>query len=63
MGKLLRQQITELETRIVRLSQEMMRNQKSRIERNSIESELRIAQQALELYQKAIKAKTQLPRS
>ena len=63
MDKSLRQHIIDLETRIERLTQEMMRNQKSRTELNSIEAELRIAQQALELYQSAVKTEAQLQRN
>lgn len=63
MDKPLRQHIIELEARIERLSQEMMRNQKSRREVNNIEAELRIAQQALESYQKAVETEAQLQRN
>jgi len=62
MDKLLRQHITELEGRVQQLSQEMMLNHKSRTERNRIETELRVAQQALEHYRHAMKLEAQLQR-
>jgi len=62
MDKPLRQHITELESRIHLLSQEMMQNQKTLPERNRLETELRVAQQALELYQRAIQLEGQLQR-
>jgi hypothetical protein len=62
MEKPLKQHITELEKRVQQLSQEMMQNRKSRDERNRIEAELRVAQQALEHYQEAIKLEGQLQR-
>jgi len=40
----------------------MMENQKTRLERNRIEAELRVAQQALEHYQQAIRLEAQLQR-
>ena len=60
MDKPVRQHIVELERRIHYLSQEMMRNQKTRTERNRMETELRVAQQALEFYKKAIELEGQL---
>ena len=60
MDRPLRQHITELERRVQELSEEMMRNQKTRTERNRIESELRVAQQALEHFQQALKLEQQL---
>ena len=62
MDKPLRQHITELETRVQQLSQEMMQNRKPRDELNRLESELRVAQQALSHYQQAIKLESQLQR-
>jgi hypothetical protein len=44
-------QITELEKRVQLLSQELMHDHKTRTERNRLESELRVAQQALEQYE------------
>ena len=61
MDKPLRQHITELENRVQKLSQEMMQNRKTLSERNRLESELRVAQQALAHYQQAIKLEGQLP--
>ena len=63
MDKPLRQHITELERRVQQLSQEMMLNKKTRMERNRLESELRVAQQALEHFQQAVKLEAQLQRS
>ena len=62
MEKPLRQHIVELEKRVQQLSQEMMQNQKPRAERNRLETELRVAQQALEHYRQAIKLEEQLHR-
>lgn len=63
MDRTLKQHITELERRIDQLSHEMMQNRKTRTERNRIESELRVAQQALEHYQQAFKLEGQLQRT
>ena len=63
MDKPLRQHIFELERRIQQLSQEVMQNRKTRSERNRLETELRVAQQALEFYQRAIKLEGQLQRT
>ena len=60
MDRPVRQHMIELERRIDQLSQEMMQNDKTPIERNYIETELRVAQQALELYQQAIKLEEHL---
>ena len=60
MDKPLRQHITELEKLVQQLSQEMMQNRKTRAERNRLESELRVAQQALSHYQQAIKLEREL---
>ena len=60
MDRPLKQHVTELEKRIQELSQEMMRNRKTREERNRIEAELRVAQQALTHYQQAIKLEAEL---
>ena len=62
MEKPLRQHIADLERRVQQLSQEMMQNRKTREQRNRLESELRVAQQALAHYQQAIKLETQLAR-
>ena len=62
MDKPLRHHIAELERRVQQLSQEMMQNRKSREERNRLETELRVAQQALAHYQQAIKLEEQLQR-
>ncbi len=62
MDKPLRQHISELEDRVQQLSQEMMLSRKTRDERNRLESELRVAQQALTHYREAIKLEAQLHR-
>ena len=62
MDKPLRHHIAELERRVQQLSQEMMQNRKSREERNRLETELRVAQQALAHYQQAVKLEEQLQR-
>ena len=60
MDKPLRQHIAELEVRVQKLSEDMMKNRISRDKRNQLESELRVAQQALSHYQQAIKLEAQL---
>jgi len=60
MDKPLGQHITELERRIQQLTEEMLRNQKTRTELVRIENELWIAQQALEFYKEAFKLEGQL---
>jgi hypothetical protein len=62
MEKPLPQHIAELERRVQRLSQQMMQNRRSREQRNRLESELRVAQQALAHYQQAIKLEAHLQR-
>jgi hypothetical protein len=61
MDKPLRQHITELEKRVQQLRQDMMANRKTRMQRNQIESELRVGEQALAHYQQAIELERQLP--
>ncbi|HEX4663543.1 MAG TPA: hypothetical protein VH196_04075 [Terriglobales bacterium] len=61
MDKPLRQHITELEKRVQQLSHDMMQNRQTRVQRNQIESELRVAQQALAHHQQAIELERQLP--
>ena len=63
MDRPLRQHIIELEKRVQQLSQDIMQNRKTREERNRMEAELRVAQQALQLYQRAIHLEGQLQRS
>jgi predicted nucleic acid-binding Zn-ribbon protein len=62
MKKPLKHHITELEKRVQQLSQEMMQNGKTLDERNRLESELRVAQQALEHFQQAITLEAKLQR-
>jgi hypothetical protein len=62
MDKPLRQHIVELEKRVQQLSRDIMHNHKTLAQRNRLESELRVAQQALTYYQQAIKLETQLQR-
>ena len=62
MDRPLRQHITDLERRVQELSQEMMQNRKTRTERNQIEAELRVAQQALEHFQQALNLERELQR-
>jgi hypothetical protein len=61
MDRPLKQHVTELEQRIRQLSVDIMRNRKTREERNRMEAELRVAQQALTYYQQAIQLENQLP--
>jgi hypothetical protein len=60
MDRPLRQHIAELEGRMQQLSQEMMQNPKTRDERNRLESELRVTQQALAYFHEALKLEKQL---
>ena len=60
MDRPLSQHITELERRIRQLSQDVMLNRKTREERNRMEAELRVAQQALAHYRDAIKLEQEL---
>jgi len=60
MDKPLGQHVNELNRRIQDLGQELMSDRKTQIERNRIEAELRVAQQALEHFQKAIKLEERL---
>lgn len=60
MNRPLKQHVTELEKRIRQLSLEIMRNRKTQEERNRVEAELRVAQQALDHYQQAIQLENRL---
>lgn len=62
MKKPLNHHITKLEKRVQQLSQDMMQDHRTRTERNLLEAELRVAQQALEHYAEAIKLEAQLQR-
>ena len=62
MEKPVKQHILELQTRVRQLSQDLMENRKTREERNRIEAELRVTQQAMSHYLEAIKLETQLQR-
>ena len=62
MERSLGQHITELERRIHHLGQEIMLNHKTLTERNDLESELRVAQQALEHFVRAVKLERRLNR-
>lgn len=63
MDKALRQHIQALERRIQELSHKMMLHRKTREERNRMETELRVVQQALDLRRSAVKLERQLQRS
>ena len=63
IDKPVKQHMAQLESRIQRLSQEVMHNHKTRRERNRIETELRVVQQALELYREAIQRNEDLERT
>ena len=60
MDKPLEQHIADLERRVQRLGQEIMQKPKTLAERNRLETELRVAQQALTYYQHIIKLEKQL---
>ncbi|HWY70452.1 MAG TPA: hypothetical protein VNX88_17425 [Terriglobales bacterium] len=62
MKKPLKHHITELKKRVQQLSQTMMQDHITRTERNLLEAELRVAQQALEHYEEAVKLEAQLQR-
>jgi hypothetical protein len=63
MEKPLKQHIIQLEVRVQQLTQDIMQNRKTRDERNRIEAELRVAQQALSHYREAMKLETKLQRN
>jgi hypothetical protein len=60
VDKPVRQHIQDLEARVQFLGIQLMDSQKPQIERNRIESELRVAQQALEHYHKALEFERKL---
>ena len=62
MDKPLEQHIDDLERRVQHLGQEIMRTLKTLPERNRLEAELRVAQQALAYYQHTIKLEKQRQR-
>jgi len=60
MDKTVRLHIQELEARIHQLSVQMMDERNARSERNRLEAELRVAQQALEHYRQALEFEKKL---
>ena len=60
MDKPVRIHIQELENRIHLLGVQLMDHHKAQTERNRLESELRVAQQALELYRQALEVEGKL---
>jgi hypothetical protein len=62
MDRTLREHISELEQRIEKLNARFMENDLTRTERNRVESELRVAQQALNFYREGLELELQLKR-
>ena len=62
MDQPVEQHIADLERRVQCLGQEIMRTPKTLSERNRLEAELRVAQQALAYYQHTIKLEKQRQR-
>jgi predicted transcriptional regulator len=60
MDKPVRQHIKDLEARVQFLGLQLMDGQKPQAERNGIESELRVAQQALDYYRAALELEGKL---
>ena len=60
MDKPVRQHMQELERRIHHLATELMLNRKSQVDRNRLETELRVAQQALEHFRRALELEQDL---
>jgi hypothetical protein len=62
MDRTLREHISELEQRIRDLNTKSMENQLTQTERNRVESELRVAQQALNFYREGLELELLLKR-
>ena len=60
MEKSLHQRIRDLESRIYFFSSQIMSESKTQEQCNALESELRVAQQAIEHYRKALEAESEL---
>lgn len=60
MDKAVGQHIQDLERRIQQISVQMMDSKTARPERNRLEAELRVAQQAIEFYRKALEFERKL---
>jgi uncharacterized protein YigA (DUF484 family) len=60
MDRTLREHISHLETRLQELSAQIMENQRTQIDRNRIESEIRATQSALTYYRKALELERHL---
>jgi hypothetical protein len=62
MDRTLREHISDLEQRIRDLSTRSMENELTRTDRNRVESELRVAQQALNFYREGLQLELLLKR-
>jgi len=62
MDRTFREHISELEQRIEKLSVRSMENDLKQTERNRIESEIRVAQQALNFYREGLQLELMLKR-
>lgn len=62
MDRTLREHISDLEQRIRDLSTRSMENELTRTDRNRVESELRVAQQALNFYREGLELELLLKR-
>jgi len=62
MDRTLREHISELEQRIRDLTVKSMENELKQTERNQVESEIRIAQQALNFYREGLELELLLKR-
>jgi hypothetical protein len=62
MDRTVRDHISHLEARLSSLNTEMMEQARTRVERNRIESEIRVAELALSHYRKALELEQQLSR-
>ena len=60
MDKAVGQHIEDLERRIQQISVQMMDSKKTQPDRNRLEAELRVAQQAIEFYRKALEFERKL---
>ena len=62
MDRTIREHISELEQRIEKLNMRCMENDLKQTERNRIESEIRVAQQALNFYREGLQLELMLKR-
>ena len=63
MDRTLRQHITHLEEHIRRLNDELMQPNRTQVERNSIQAEIRVAELALTHYRAALALESEISQS